>query len=191
MRLLLREWSKLFIDKNDVFRRKKGSYDQVILPAKYQRTVLTELHNNMGHLGAERVLHLARERFYWPRMQRDVEHYVRNICPCIKQKPPRLKPRAPLQPIITAAPFELVSINFVHLEKSSGGYEYINEKGNKTKKAYDRWVRSSMLEPGDRVLVRNLGERSGLSPIKQTRHKVVFRKKSKRVTGLILKNAVY
>ena len=114
-----------------VYRQKRctstkgGSYDQVILPAKYQRTVLTELHNNMGHLGAERVLHLARERFYWPRMQRDVEHYVRNICPCIKQKPPRLKPRAPLQPIITTAPFELVSIDFVHLEKSSGGYEYI------------------------------------------------------------------
>ena len=120
MRLLLREWSKLFIDKNDVFRRKEGSYDQVILPAKYQRTVLTELHNNMGHLGAEPVLHLARERFYWPRMQRDVEHYVRNICPCIKQNPPRLKPRAPLQPIITTAPFELVSINFINssLKKS-------------------------------------------------------------------------
>ena len=32
---------------------------------------------------------------------------------------------ATLQPIITFSPFELVSIDFIHLEKSSGGYEYI------------------------------------------------------------------
>ena len=47
------------------------------------------------------------------------------MCRCVKQKPPRLKIRAPLQPIITTSPFELVSIDFVHLEKSSGGFEYI------------------------------------------------------------------
>ena len=47
------------------------------------------------------------------------------MCRCVKQKPPRLEIRAPLQPIITTSPFELVSIDFVHLEKSSGGFEYI------------------------------------------------------------------
>ena len=79
----------------------------------------------MGHLGAERVLHLACERFYWPRMQRDVEHYVRNICPCIKQKPPRLKSEPhfnPLLPLLRLSRFPSISC---HLEKSSGGYEYI------------------------------------------------------------------
>ena len=50
---------------------------------------------------------------------------MHNICRCVKQRPPRLKKRAPLQPVITTAPYELVSIDFVHLEKSSGGYEYI------------------------------------------------------------------
>ena len=79
----------------------------------------------MGHLGSDRVLHLARDRLYWPRMQSGEEHYVKNTCRCIKQKPPRLKTRAPLQPIITSSPFELVSIDFIHLKKSSGGYEYI------------------------------------------------------------------
>ena len=81
---------------------------------------LMELHDNMAHLGGERVLRLARDRFYWQRMPKDVEHYVRNICRCVKQKPPRLKTRAPLQPIVTTSRFELVSIDFVHLEKSSG-----------------------------------------------------------------------
>jgi hypothetical protein len=33
--------------------------------------------------------------------------------------------RDPLQPIVTTSPFELISIDFVHLERSSGGYEYL------------------------------------------------------------------
>ena len=123
--LLLHECQRLSIGSDGVLRRKRGTHDQIILPTKYHARVLRELYNNMGHLGSDRVLHLARDRFYWPRMQRDVEHYVKNVCHCVKQKPPRLKIRAPLQPIITSSPFELVSIDFVHLEKSSGGFEYI------------------------------------------------------------------
>ena len=124
-KLLLHEWHKLVIDKDGILRRKSGTYNQIVLPRKYHRTVLRELHDNMGHLGSERVLHLARDRFYWSRMQSDVKHYVKKTCRCMKQKPPRLKTKAPLQPIITTSPFELVSIDFIHLEKSSGGYEYI------------------------------------------------------------------
>ena len=79
----------------------------------------------MGHLGTERVFHLARERFYWPRMKRDIEHYVTHVCKCIKQKRPNILPRAPMEIVHSSAPFELVSSDFVHLEKIKGGYEYI------------------------------------------------------------------
>ena len=107
-------------------RRNNGKYNnQIVLPKKFHSMVLKELHDNMGHIGAESVLNLAGGRFYWPKMQKDVEHYVQNLCRCIKQKAPKFQNRARLQPIITSSPFELVSIDFVHLEKSSGGYEYI------------------------------------------------------------------
>ena len=58
-------------------------------------------------------------------MQRDIEHYIRHVCQCVKRKIATLKTWAPLQPILTSAPFELISIDFLHLERSSGGYEYI------------------------------------------------------------------
>ena len=43
----------------------------------------------------------------------------------LEAKGPCHQDSAPLQPIMTTSPFELVSIDFVHLEKSRGGYEYI------------------------------------------------------------------
>ena len=43
----------------------------------------------------------------------------------MEQKRPVNPTRAPLQPIITTYPFELISIDFIHLERSKGGYEYI------------------------------------------------------------------
>ena len=58
-------------------------------------------------------------------MARDIEHHVTNVCHCLKRKQPAVQPRAPSRSIVTTQPFELVSIDFVHLEHSSGGYEYI------------------------------------------------------------------
>ena len=58
-------------------------------------------------------------------MQADIEFFIENVCQCLKQRAAVTKTCAPLQPIMTTSPFELVLIDFVHLEKSRGGYEYI------------------------------------------------------------------
>ena len=122
---LLFEWNKLFLDKEGILRRKCGPKNQLVLPKNLHRAVYAELHEKMGHIGADKVLSLARDRFFWPHMKADIEHFVNNQCRCLKQKKPTLNQREPLKPILTSEPFEIISIDFLHLEKSSGGYEYI------------------------------------------------------------------
>uniref|UniRef100_A0A3P9MPA9 Gypsy retrotransposon integrase-like protein 1 n=1 Tax=Oryzias latipes TaxID=8090 RepID=A0A3P9MPA9_ORYLA len=121
----MRQKQRLYLDDDGLLCRKTASRSQLILPTRFQQLVYKELHEEMGHLGVERVLHLIRERFYWPHMQEDVEHYVTRVCRCLKNKRPNKPVRAPLTNIVTTYPFELVSIDFLHLEKCKGVFEYI------------------------------------------------------------------
>ena len=123
--VLLKERKRLYVDNSGVMHRKTATGAQLLLPKKFQTLVFKELHEEMGHLGVERTLTLIRERFYWPHMQRDVDHYVTQVCSCLKRKRPNRPTRAPLVNIVTTHPFEMVSIDFLHLESCKGGYEYI------------------------------------------------------------------
>ena len=91
----------------------------MVLPQKFKCIVYRELHDEMGHLGVKGILVLALERFYWQNIRRDVEHDIHRRCRCMKQKRPYI------QPIVTTAPLQLLSIDFVYLERSLVGYEYI------------------------------------------------------------------
>lgn len=77
---LLHEWSRLCLD-NDLLYRRTNYHKQLVLPSKYKSLALKYLHDEMGHVGTERVLHLARERFYWPFMAKEIEQYVTCQCP--------------------------------------------------------------------------------------------------------------
>ena len=122
---LLRQWLKLHIDQNGVLHRKTTRREQLLVPKAYRPLVFKELHQDMGHLGVERTLDLIRDRFYWPQMAKEVEHFVTKECECLKKKKPNKQTRAPLTSIQSTCPFQLVSIDFLHLEKCKQGYEYI------------------------------------------------------------------
>ena len=124
-RLLLRERSKLYIDDEGILRRKSGLYNQIVLPLKHRAMIYKTLHEDMGHLGAERVWQLARQRVFWPKMQADIEEYTQQRCRCLTQREGRQKPVAPMVSIHSMAPMELVAIDYLHLDKSSSGHEYV------------------------------------------------------------------
>ena len=58
-------------------------------------------------------------------MKNDITHFVTKVCRCMKQKPPVVKQREPLNPIFTLAPFQRVSLDFLLVEATAGGYRYI------------------------------------------------------------------
>ena len=123
--VLLKQLNKLTIDENGVLVRKTQTFNQIVLPKKYHPIVYSELREKLGHVGSEKVLELARARFYWPWMSNHIEFYVRNQCKCLIDKKPNRKTRAPLVPIVLEAsfPFEWVSVDFLKLDKARG-YEY-------------------------------------------------------------------
>ncbi len=108
--------------RNGILYRKRHEGDhfqyQLVLPESLRSVVLTHLHDEMGHLGMDRTLDLARARFYWPRMIVDIERKIRTCprCVCHKSLPEHA---APLVNIQVTRPLELVCMDFLSIEPDS------------------------------------------------------------------------
>ena len=120
-RALAKSYDSLSLADGVMFRV-TNDVKRLVVPEKFRKIVYRQLHASMGHVGAERVYKLARERFYWPRMKVDANHYVTSGCPCLKDKRPHYKTRAPLVGITSSAPLELLSVDFL---EPFGGYRYL------------------------------------------------------------------
>lgn len=125
VRVLMRQWAKLYVNEDGILFRKAGDKQQLILPKEHRQTVFHELHRKMGNLWVERTLNLIQDRFYWACMYSDIEHFVTQMCECLKAKRSHKETRAPMTTIVTTRPGELVRIDFLHLETCKQGFEYI------------------------------------------------------------------
>ncbi|KAK7909418.1 hypothetical protein WMY93_014102 [Mugilogobius chulae] len=125
--LLLRELSKLELVEGILYRKRQDNEQtsyQLVLPEDLRSTVLQSLHDDMGHMGIERTLDLARTRFYWPKMAADVEHKIKTCGRCIRRKALPEK-AAPLVSIQTSRPLELICMDFLSLEPDTSNIKDI------------------------------------------------------------------
>uniref|UniRef100_A0A8C5PTE8 Gypsy retrotransposon integrase-like protein 1 n=1 Tax=Leptobrachium leishanense TaxID=445787 RepID=A0A8C5PTE8_9ANUR len=123
-RLVYKEWERLKMLDGVVYRRgpstRAEEIQQLFLPTKHRESVLRSLHDEHGHLGAERTFKLVRDRFYWPCMRAEVESYCHSCLRCIQRKtlPTRTAPMSHLQ---SQGPMDLVCIDFLCLEPDASG----------------------------------------------------------------------
>ena len=71
------------------------------------------------------ILELIKSRFYWPLMDDEIKPFVTQVCPCVQRKKSHIMKAAPMQNIPTSEPLEIISMDFLYLDKSSGGYQYL------------------------------------------------------------------
>lgn len=100
----------LYRESRDLMSKMKKL--QLVLPTSLREKALEGLHDLAGHHGQIRTLHLVRQRFFWPSVERDVKEYIRCCQSCVLAKTPEPAARAPLESIKTSAPMELVCIDF-------------------------------------------------------------------------------
>ena len=123
-KVLMRDFKRLFL-KDGVLLRKRGMQDQIVLPSEFHQLVYVELHEKLAHLGVEKVLDLAHQRFYWPKMADDIKNHIQKRCRCLANKEPTGKERAPLKPTEAMYPFEMISIDYMDLHHPCrGGFKY-------------------------------------------------------------------
>ena len=125
---LLSLWSSLSVEAGKLFKATHSGSEVVkrlVVPAHRRKEVLRMSHDELGHLGRDKTISVAKDRFFWPGLTKDVEDYLKSCPRCLRAKAPHLPERAPLHSIVTTRPLELVCMDFVSLETSAGGYKHI------------------------------------------------------------------
>ena len=118
-----RERNSLVLQKGILYRQARPRESdeallQLILPAAYREVALKGCHDEVGHLGLERMLDLMCDRFFWPCMAIQVKEHIGKCPPCLAFK--ARQPKAPLENIVATHPLELVHLDFLCLEPGKG-----------------------------------------------------------------------
>ena len=126
---LLRHLSQLTLHNHVLYREIEdpvlGCMRQLVTPEALQGTLLRLCHNQSGHQGAERTLHLLRRRAYWPNMHLDVEEWCQRCDRCQHAKQSGKNTHTPMGHVLATKPLEVISVDFTLLEPASDGRENV------------------------------------------------------------------
>ena len=126
LKALIRNRTQLTLKHGVLYKNKRvnaRTKQLLVVPQSYRQRAMEGCHDQVGHLGQDRVLDLLRDRFYWPGMHADVVSYI-NSCPrCLRRKSQQDK--APLVNIETSQPLELIHLDYLKIEPSKGNIENV------------------------------------------------------------------
>ncbi|KAF7657318.1 hypothetical protein LDENG_00028740 [Lucifuga dentata] len=79
--VLIKQWERLkvqsgvlyWVTKDHTSKQKRHQY---VLPDSLKEKALHGIHDVAGHQGQARTLHLARQRFFWPKMESNVKDSI-------------------------------------------------------------------------------------------------------------------
>ncbi|XP_060790757.1 uncharacterized protein LOC132894655 isoform X1 [Neoarius graeffei] len=96
---------------------------QLVVPQSQQQKVFASCHEHMGHFAADKTFKTLQTRYYWPQMLVDTKWCLE--CPqCVLRKKPT-NSTVSLTPITASCPLELITMDFLSLEPSVGGFDNI------------------------------------------------------------------
>ena len=87
---------------------------QLVVSPEHRLEAMCGAHDDVGHLGLERMLHHLHNRFHWLILEVDATHYVHACEQCLRFKSKQDK--AELYPSLATYPLELVHIDILTIE---------------------------------------------------------------------------
>jgi len=96
----------------------------IVAPISLCKKFLYMAHDASGHQGTDKTLVRLSDFTYWVGMAKEVGNYCIWCTTCQMVKAPATPP-APLQPIVTSRPWEMVAVDILKVPMSSRGNNYL------------------------------------------------------------------
>ncbi|KAF4685448.1 hypothetical protein FOZ60_006564, partial [Perkinsus olseni] len=91
-----------------------------VVPTSLRCPMIRRFHDDVGHVGAPRLLDKVQTLAYWPCMAEDIEKYVSSCDGCLNSKKSK-PPPAPLMPVPIGRPWETVAVDLLTVPKNADG----------------------------------------------------------------------
>lgn len=99
----------------------------IVIPKSLKLKILYDNHDSLfgAHLGRNKTSARIKDKFWFPKMTKFINNYVKSCLKCQRKKILRMKPAGKLMPMAYSEPFEVVGIDFYSPGIRAKGYEYI------------------------------------------------------------------
>lgn len=68
-----------------ILNQRGEEFHLLVIPNDHRERAFKGVHDEVGHMGIERTLELARARFYWPKMAKYIETKCKTCERCVKE----------------------------------------------------------------------------------------------------------